>query len=175
MSPSTPASWTGANTVRTISQGSWGLWPPREDHFFRGVCSDNAVSPVMAFFTLFALAILSLKAGCTSASASFQSQCISFDPTSVGLTNATVTEHAYVESRTNLSLPDNDPSCSSTSQVVPVNLCRVALHIATSGSSGVVAEIWLPESWNGRLVTTGNGGLGGCERVLFPGQANMYD
>ncbi|KKY31316.1 putative feruloyl esterase b [Diaporthe ampelina] len=87
---------------------------------------------------------------------------MSFDPASAGITNATVTEHAFIESGTNLSLPDNDPSCGGKSQVVSVDLCRVALQIATSERSGVVAEIWLPGSWNGRLVTTGNGGLGGC-------------
>jgi feruloyl esterase len=138
---------------------------------FECVCSDKAVTPAMAFSVLFALALLSLTAGCASASASFQQQCISFDPTSLGLGNATVMEHAYIESGTNLSLADNDPSCNLKSQVVSANLCRVALQIATSGSSGVVAEIWLPENWNGRLLTTGNGGLGGCERVLFPAQA----
>ncbi|KAG8166041.1 hypothetical protein KVR01_004593 [Diaporthe batatas] len=115
----------------------------------------------MAFFAL-VLAILCLKAGRTSASAAFEQKCSSFDPSSVGITNATVTEHVYVGSGTNLSLPDNDPSCNYNNQVVPANLCRVALQIATSGSSGIVAEVWLPENWNGRLVTTGNGGLGGC-------------
>lgn len=161
--------------MRTISQASWGSFPPRHDQFLGCAHSDIEVSFVMAFFALFVLAILSLEAGCTSASDTFQQQCMSFDPTTVGITNATVTEHAYVESGTNLSLPDNDPSCNLKSQVVPVNLCRVALQIATSGSSGVVAEIWLPEGWNGRLVTTGNGGLGGCKPGLLPNQANMYD
>lgn len=175
MSPSTLARWTGANAVRTISQGSWGSFPPRHDHILGCAHSDIEVTFVMAFFALFVLAILNLEAGCTSAWDNFQQQCMSFDPTTVGITNATVTEHAYVESGTKLSLPDNDPSCNLNSQVVPVNLCRVALQIATSASSGVVAEIWLPESWNGRLVTTGNGGLGGCEPVLFSGQANTYD
>ncbi|KAL2280137.1 hypothetical protein FJTKL_12750 [Diaporthe vaccinii] len=116
----------------------------------------------MAFFALLVVASFTLGAGCAPATATFQEQCTLFDPTSVGITNATVTEHAFINSGTNLSLPDNDPSCGTKSQVVPVDLCRVALQIATSERSGVVAEIWLPESWNGRLVTTGNGGLGGC-------------
>lgn len=171
---STLANWIGAVTVRTISQGTCTPWAPREGQFLRGVCPDIAVPLAMAFFAV-ALAILSFKAGCTSASAAFQQQCTSFDPSSVGLANATVTEHVYVESGTNLSLPDNDPSCNSKSQVVPVNLCRVALQIATSGSSGVVTEIWLPENWNGRLVTAGNGGLGGCKAVVFPSQDSMHD
>ncbi|KAI3400618.1 hypothetical protein diail_2330 [Diaporthe ilicicola] len=116
----------------------------------------------MAFIASFVLATFAWGTACTLAQATFQEQCTSFDPASVGITNATVTEHAYIEAGTNLSLPYNDPSCGATSQSVPTNLCRVALQIATSGKSGVVAEIWLPQSWNGRLVTTGNGGLGGC-------------
>ena len=165
MSSLTLAGWPGANAVRSIS---WRSCSPREDRFHGCAYADIAVSlPAMAFFALLVLAILSLEAGYTSASASFQQQCMSFDPASVGIINATVTEHAYIQSGTNLSLPDNDPSCTGKSQVVPVDLCRVALQIATSERSGVVAEIWLPESWNGRLVTTGNGGLGGCE-LVFP-------
>lgn len=162
MSSLTLARWTAANAVGTISQG---LRPPREDQSFRYHCLETAVPTAMAFFALLVLA-LSLRAACDPAPGAFQQQCLSFDPASAGITNATVTEHAFIESGTNLSLPDNDPSCGSKSQVVPVDLCRVALQIATSEKSGVVAEIWLPESWNGRLVTTGNGGLGGCESPL---------
>lgn len=155
----------------TISTGSR---PPREDPSLGCHCLESAVAPVMAFFALLVLATFSLGAGCDPAPATFQDQCTSFDPTSVGITNATVTEHAFIESGTNLSLPDNDASCGSRSQVVPVDLCRVALQIATSEKSGVVAEIWLPESWNGRLVTTGNGGLGGCGSALFVGRVSRH-
>lgn len=119
----------------------------------------------MASLALFLLATLGLEATCSLAQATFQQQCMSFDAASIGITNATVTEHAYIKSGTNLSLPYNDPSCGGTSQLVLTDLCRVALQIATSETSGVVAEIWLPQSWNGRLVTTGNGGLGGCENL----------
>lgn len=169
MSSLTLARWSGANGVGTISKGSC---PPRENPSLGCYCLDTAVAPVMAFFALLVLAIFGLGADCASAPVTFQEQCTSFDPTSVGITNATVTEHAFINSGTNLSLPDNDPSCGSNSQVVSVNLCRVALQIATSERSGVVAEIWLPESWNGRLVTTGNGGLGGCGSALFARQVS---
>lgn len=153
----------GANTAGTISQGSCA---PREDHCLGRHCLEIMVPAAMAFVALFVLAAFGLGAGCVPAPATFQQQCTSFDPANVGIENATVTEHAFIESGTNLSLPDNDPSCGSNSQVVPVNICRVALHVTTSERSGVVAEVWLPESWNGRLVTTGNGGLGGCESSL---------
>lgn len=153
----------------------WGLYqqgsfPLRENRFLGGHCLEITFTHAMAFVALLVLVIFSLTAGCDPVPATFQQSCVSFDPASVGITNATVTEHAFIQSGTNLSLPDNDASCGSKSQVVPVDLCRVAVQITTSESSGVVVEIWLPESWNGRLVTTGNGGLGGCESALFAGQ-----
>lgn len=169
MSPLTLARWMGANGVGTISKSSCS---PREDPSLGCHCLEIVVAPVMTFFALLVLATFGLGAGCTPALASFQEQCTSFDPTSVGITNATVTEHAFIKSGTNLSLPDNDASCGTKSQVVPVDLCRVALQIATSERSGVVAEIWLPETWNGRLVTTGNGGLGGCGSAFVAGQVS---
>ncbi|KAF2790630.1 putative feruloyl esterase B-2 [Melanomma pulvis-pyrius CBS 109.77] len=49
---------------------------------------------------------------------------------------------------------------------IPVNLCRLALHVPTSNSSEIVLETWLPEDWSGRFVSTGNGGLGGC--IQYP-------
>jgi feruloyl esterase len=50
----------------------------------------------------------------------------------------------------------------ATPAPLPVNLCRLQLTVPTSKSSEVVMETWLPENWNGRTLSTGNGGLGGC-------------
>lgn len=160
----------GASTAGTISQGSC---PPHASRPWCA-CLETIVAPAMVFIALLVLAASSLGAGCDPAPATLQQKCMSFDPASAGITNATVTEHAFIESGTNLSLPDNDPSCGGKSQVVSVDLCRVALQIATSERSGVVAEIWLPGSWNGRLVTTGNGGLGGCESAPVAGWPGGY-
>lgn len=102
---------------------------------------------------------------------SFQDQCASFAPADAGIANATVTNHAFVAAGTTLELTGNN-LCPLATQAVTVDLCRVSLQIATSDRSEVVTEVWLPQAWNGRLVTTGNGGLGGCElweRVLFLG------
>lgn len=98
---------------------------------------------------------------------SFQDQCANFLTSeqaadSARVSNATVTNHAFVAAGSNISLPGADALCGLTSQVVDVDLCRVSLEIATSNRSSVLAEIWMPADWNGRLVTTGNGGLGGC-------------
>lgn len=93
---------------------------------------------------------------------SFEDQCASFAPADAGLANATVTNHEFVAAGTNLTLTGNE-LCDLATQAVPVDLCRVSLQISTSNRSGVVAEIWMPQEWNGRLVTTGNGGLAGCQ------------
>lgn len=93
---------------------------------------------------------------------SFQDQCLGFNPANADIANASITNHAFVAAGTSLNLTGNDV-CGQTSQTVPVDLCRVSLQIATTNRSGVVAEVWLPQGWNGRLVTAGNGGLAGCQ------------
>jgi feruloyl esterase len=45
---------------------------------------------------------------------------------------------------------------------IAVGFCRMNLRVETSHSSEVYVEVWLPEHWQGRLLTTGNGGLAGC-------------
>lgn len=42
------------------------------------------------------------------------------------------------------------------------DFCRIALNIATSKSSGITLEAWLPSNWSGRFLSVGNGGLNGC-------------
>ncbi|KLO15223.1 tannase and feruloyl esterase [Schizopora paradoxa] len=41
-------------------------------------------------------------------------------------------------------------------------LCRVQFTIETSETSVVTAEMWLPDTWHGRFLALGNGGLAGC-------------
>ncbi|UQC78964.1 feruloyl esterase B [Colletotrichum lupini] len=78
------------------------------------------------------------------------------------LVNSTAQEISYVETGANLTFPEQDPSCGRGSQVVRTNLCRVAMNITTSSRSQIVAEVWLPEKWNGRMVAVAGGGLDGC-------------
>ncbi|KAF7366036.1 Carboxylic ester hydrolase [Mycena venus] len=47
-------------------------------------------------------------------------------------------------------------------QSPPHPLCRVQLVINTTSTSAVHAEAWLPDTWFGRFLALGNGGLGGC-------------
>ncbi|KAI1421269.1 feruloyl esterase B [Xylaria sp. FL1777] len=107
--------------------------------------------------------------------ADFKSRCLAFKPAS-SLSNTTLNRLEYVPAGTNIAFPDNDPSCGRTSQIVNVNICRVALSVPTSQRSGFNYELWLPETWNGRTLATGNGGLDGCikyEDIAY-GAANGF-
>ena len=92
---------------------------------------------------------------------SFQARCLAFNP-ELHVYNSSRNVLTYVAAGTNLTLSDNDPTCNRTSQVVAVDLCRVALSIPTSVRSSISFELWLPEDWSGRLLATGNGGIDGC-------------
>ena len=91
----------------------------------------------------------------------FEARCNSFQPEAC-VHNSMRRAVEYVPAGTNLSFSDEDESCGRSSQVVHVDLCRVALSIQTSNTSSVEMEIWLPRNWSGRFLGTGNGGLGGC-------------
>jgi feruloyl esterase len=53
------------------------------------------------------------------------------------------------------------PPGSTTSVGNMPHFCRVAALLKPSPDSAVNVEFWLPESWNGKLVSVGNGGLAG--------------
>jgi feruloyl esterase len=42
------------------------------------------------------------------------------------------------------------------------DLCRVVVSVATTSTSRVLVEAWLPDEWNSRLLASGGGGIGGC-------------
>lgn len=91
----------------------------------------------------------------------FERRCLSFKPETF-VYNSTRTILEFVKGGTNVSFPDNDPSCSRPYQIVSTDICRVALSIPTSDRSSITYEHWLPESWTGRFLATGNGGIDGC-------------
>ena len=93
--------------------------------------------------------------------ADFQEHCLSFTPENY-IFNSTREVVEYVSAGTNLTFPDNDPTCARPSQIITANLCRVALSIPTSNRSSITFEMWLPAQWNGRFLGTGNGGIDGC-------------
>ncbi len=61
----------------------------------------------------------------------FQQRCLSFAPEAL-VENSTRTVLEYVPAGTLLEFPHNDASCGRPSQLVSVDLCRVALSIPTS-------------------------------------------
>ncbi|KAF2864416.1 tannase-domain-containing protein [Piedraia hortae CBS 480.64] len=45
-----------------------------------------------------------------------------------------------------------------------VDICQVTLNVKTSGTGSTYMEVWMPSGsqWNGRTMSTDNGGLNGC-------------
>lgn len=91
----------------------------------------------------------------------FQTKCAQFGD-KINLPHVQVNFAEYIAGGTNLSLPDNAPSCGASSQEVSVDLCRVAMAVNTSSSSQITLEAWFPRDYKGRFLSTGNGGLSGC-------------
>lgn len=93
----------------------------------------------------------------------------------LSINNVRVWFSTYVPAGTELNLTVNEPviedhfSCIEPGWGTPVplvvntDMCRVASVIQTSNTSEVSTETWLPRSWTGRFLSTGNGALGGCK------------
>ncbi|KAJ7622035.1 tannase and feruloyl esterase [Roridomyces roridus] len=75
------------------------------------------------------------------------------------LENTTILQVDYIPEAMNVSTPG---SCQSTAALTSAPLCRVQLVINTTSTSAVHAEAWLPDTWYGRFLGVGNGGLNGC-------------
>ncbi|KAK1635766.1 tannase and feruloyl esterase [Colletotrichum phormii] len=78
------------------------------------------------------------------------------------LPNTTVWFSTPVSAGTNITFPENHPTCTRPGQVVEVDICRVSMLTTTGPISNVSIETWLPSNWTGRFLSTGNGGTGGC-------------
>ena len=81
--------------------------------------------------------------------------------TSLLLPNASILQVSHLPANSEFPVPG---SCLDIA-FNKVDLCRVYGVIWTSSSSSVRFEVWLPkaDNWYGRILSTGNGGLGGCE------------
>ncbi|KAJ6592093.1 tannase and feruloyl esterase-domain-containing protein [Mycena vulgaris] len=75
------------------------------------------------------------------------------------LENTTILNVAYIAAPTNVTTPG---ICQSSAAVTATPLCHVQFVINTTSTSAVHAEAWLPDTWFGRFLGLGNGGLGGC-------------
>lgn len=103
----------------------------------------------------------SIARGTTKTSTEFNESCTSI-ASQLSIPNVTVYFTELVLAGSGVEFPDNHPSCKRPSQVVLEDICRIALYVSTSESSGVNMEAWLPRKWTGRFLSTGNGGLSGC-------------
>lgn len=85
---------------------------------------------------------------------------------SLDLPNVTIADAIYltVGSTFNTSA---DPTCFDLTYGNAVDICRVIGSVTTSPTSTVKFEMWLPDTWYGRVLTAGNGGLGGCKFPFF--------
>ncbi|KAL9948870.1 Tannase and feruloyl esterase [Verticillium nonalfalfae] len=81
---------------------------------------------------------------------------------SLDLEDTTVWFSSHVAAGTNITFPGNHPTCTRTSQVVDIDICRVSMLTTTGPTSNTSIEVWLPANWTGRFLSTGNGGTGGC-------------
>ncbi|KAI2463108.1 tannase and feruloyl esterase [Annulohypoxylon bovei var. microspora] len=85
---------------------------------------------------------------------------------SVSIPNATIIAHNYLPNGTSIALPGTVESCGGPDLTAnaTADLCRLVLLVSTTSTSEVQLEAWLPDpqSWNGRFLATGNGGIGGC-------------
>ncbi|EQB46560.1 tannase and feruloyl esterase [Colletotrichum gloeosporioides Cg-14] len=82
--------------------------------------------------------------------------------TRLNLPDTAIHETTFISAGTNISLPNNHPSCAIPYQVSDVDICRVVLLATTGPRSNISMEAWLPLDWSGRFLGTGNGGMNGC-------------
>jgi feruloyl esterase len=113
----------------------------------------------------FPLLFSSVLVPCVAAASDFQQRCLAFKPDEL-IPDATLDILSYVSANTTLSFPDNDASCNRKAQLVSIDICRMALSIKTSEHSSIVFEAWFPETWSGRFLATGNGGIDGCQSII---------
>ncbi|KAJ7096073.1 tannase and feruloyl esterase [Mycena epipterygia] len=81
---------------------------------------------------------------------------------SLALENTTILDVSYVSAGSTVK-PYGTPheTCMQTAYV-SAQLCRVQFSTATSATSAIRGEAWLPDEWYGRFLGLGNGGLDGC-------------
>ncbi|KAF8858787.1 putative feruloyl esterase B-2 [Acephala macrosclerotiorum] len=96
----------------------------------------------------------------------YRARCLAFQPLNY-VSNATLRVQEYVTAGTIITEENHEPDClTDASQTISVNLCRIAMNITTSPSSGIIFEAWFPDKYDGRLFTAGTSGMGGCIRYI---------
>lgn len=119
-----------------------------------------AKSNSIASTTVCLLAICPSALAANNQSSSFEQSCADLKE-SYRSENVTPLYSELISAGTELTVPDLDPSCEN-STTVSVDLCRLGLNVTTSDRSDIIMEVWLPQDWSGRFLSTGNGGINGC-------------
>jgi hypothetical protein len=123
--------------------------------FANGIPRSDAMAPA---WSLPLLSMITAAAGLAAGSTSTGETLAS----SLSIPNTTVVSVPHHEHNPTIPLSGTIASCNNNATVVPTSLRRVVLDTASSGSSSVHIEAWLPDSRNEWLITTAGGGLGGC-------------
>jgi hypothetical protein len=118
----------------------------------------RGVFPLLAMFLQpsFVLVLLALRAAAWN--------CTSL--TSLSLPNVTIVDAIHLPAGSTFTA-STDPTCFISTYGNTVNICRVSGAVATSPTSTVKFEMWLPDIWYGRVLTAGNAALGGCKSLFF--------
>jgi len=85
---------------------------------------------------------------------------------SLVLPNATITDAVHLAAATTFNASE-DATCIINTYSNTVALCRIRGTANTSSTSSVDFEMWLPDTWYGRVLTAGNAGLGGCKHFFY--------
>ncbi|KAI0631071.1 tannase and feruloyl esterase-domain-containing protein [Trametes polyzona] len=112
----------------------------------------------MALLTALAfLACITVSLGETAVRGS-RAACTHFSPSHIP--DVSVTAATYFPAHARVDITNVFSSINTTD--LPA-FCRVELRITTNATAGsfAITEVWLPDDWNGRVLTIGNGGLGG--------------
>ena len=92
-----------------------------------------------------------------------EAACTSFALSGDALAHVALNETTYYPANTTIYL--DSPLGALNASTLPA-FCRLQLDITTNTTAGSIAkaEVWLPDGWNGRALTVGNGGgAGGSE------------
>ncbi|EIW55233.1 feruloyl esterase-like protein [Trametes versicolor FP-101664 SS1] len=87
-----------------------------------------------------------------------EAACKQFSPSNIQ--DVALTAATYFPANARVDITNVFSSINTTD--LPA-FCRVELKITTNATAGsyAITEVWLPDAWNGRTLTVGNGGLGG--------------
>ena len=116
--------------------------------------------------------LLGLALGAAAAASGSQSACRDFALSDVADVDLTLTRTTHFAANALVNISNAYSSINESN--LPA-FCRVELVITTNATAGSFArtEVWLPDEWNGRVLTVGNGGLagGGRSRSSCPSSA----